>query len=289
MRPCRFHSMGPSCWINLQRMELIRETQSDFMGFFFPSLLCSWSAMTLVKNLRSAVGSWPVQTCFLLFWVPTKSPVVVVTLYLKEILASNVFHPFLSIFWPLPPLYYFKINNRSGDYLLCIPLQWKPSPPSPVNNSTSAHTETSNNIHMHAQTHRPPFPLTEGQFSHVHFLSVQFASHRKRSTPRSEQPLQPPRSDALTVWGWKPIRLFSSTHERIPVKVSTEENGHCPLIYRLSQEEEGLLMHLELTSCVQRPISLLVLALHIILLLSVSHVSLCPFNISAVLIFFFFA
>lgn len=45
-----------------------------------------------------------------------------------------------------------------------------------------------------------------------------------------------------------PSRLLSSTHERIPVKAPTEENGPCPLIYHLSQEE-GLLMDLELTSC----------------------------------------
>lgn len=52
MSPCRFYSTGPSCWINSPPMELRRETQSDFMGFLFPSLLDSWSMMTWLKNLR---------------------------------------------------------------------------------------------------------------------------------------------------------------------------------------------------------------------------------------------
>lgn len=86
--------------------------------------------------------------------------------------------------------------------------------------------------------------------------------------------------NALTVWGWKPIRLLGSTHERIPVKAPTEENGPCPLIYRLSHE--NLLMHLELTSCVQKPISLL-FPFYTILLHLINHHPLCPFNnISAV-------
>lgn len=160
-------------------------------------------------------------------------------------------------------------NNLSHFTLWAISLQLTP--------------ETSNNIYMHAQTHiNTYFPLTEGQFSgaHVQFLSVQFALHRN---PLSCHPPPPSTPNALTVWGWKPIRLFSSTHERIPVKAPTEENGPCPLIYRLSHEE-GLLMHLELTSCVQKPISLL-FPLCTILLYLINHIPFCPFNnISAVLI-----
>lgn len=107
------------------------------------------------------------------------------------------------------------------------------------------------------------FPLTERPFSSALtvYISSLFNLHRieKRSTPQHPLPSSLPATTphvALTVWGWKPIRLLSSTHERIPVKAPTEENGPCPLIYRLSQEE-GPLMHFELTSSVQRPISLL--------------------------------
>lgn len=35
--------MISSCWIDLLSMEIIRETQSDFMGFFFSLLLVSRS------------------------------------------------------------------------------------------------------------------------------------------------------------------------------------------------------------------------------------------------------
>lgn len=129
---------------------------------------------------------------------------------------------------------------------------------------------------MRAQTHTQTLDRGSVFRCTCVFLYVQFALHRKKGSTLSATATPPPARDALTVWGWKPIRLLSSTHERIPVKAPTEENGPCPLIYRLSQEE-GLLMHLELTSCVQRPISLR-FPFYTILLYLINHIQFCPFN-----------
>lgn len=65
-------------------------------------------------------------------------------------------------------------------------------------------------------------------------------------------------SGSLTLSAREPIRPLGSTLERLSVKATTDENGPCPLIYRLSREE-GPSMHLKLTSCVQRAISRLFL------------------------------
>lgn len=85
----------------------------------------------------------------------------------------------------------------------------------------------------------------------AHLVSVQFAWWRRKKKRKgcTLHPLATPPSPML--WQFEaenPSTLLTSTHERIPVKAPTEENGPCPLIYCLSQEE-GLLMHLELTRC----------------------------------------
>lgn len=60
----------------------------------------------------------------------------------------------------------------------------------------------------------------------------------KKVGPHLPPPLQlPSLSDALTVRGWKPIRLLGSTHERIPVKAPTEEKWALPL--NLPPESKG--------------------------------------------------
>lgn len=74
-------------------------------------------------------------------------------------------------------------------------------------------------------------------------------TEKKKSKGCTLHPLATPPSPML--WQFEaenPSMLLTSTHERIPVKAPTEENGPCPLIYCLSQEE-GLLMHLEPTRC----------------------------------------
>lgn len=85
------------------------------------------------------------------------------------------------------------------------------------------------------------------------------------------------------LWQFEAENPSGSTHERIPVKAPTEENGPCPLIYRLSQEE-GPLKHLELTSCAQKAISLLP-PFYIILLYLINLVPFCAFNYSYFLFF----
>lgn len=89
----------------------------------------------------------------------------------------------------------------------------------------------------HTHTHLYYRRQTSG--AHIRFLSVQFA---------------------LQMLWWfqaeNPSGPFTSTHESVPVKTPSEKNGPFPLIYRLSQEE-GPLMHWELTSCAQRAVALL--------------------------------
>lgn len=179
-------------------------------------------------------------------------------LYSLEKLASDILSPFFfQVFFvypfPLSPIQesLMELVIICSTYLCSKKLHhftlWTISP-----QLTRKHPITFTCMHKHL-----PFLWQRVSFPVHMYISFMFNLHCiEKGWPPPTTP--PPLSNALTVWGWKPIRPFSSTHERIPVKAPTEENGPCPLIYRLSQEE-GLLMHLELTSCVQRPISLLFL------------------------------
>lgn len=88
--------------------------------------------------------------------------------------------------------------------------------------------------------------------THCTFCLCSICMTEKEEKKRKGCTLHPlPTPPSPMLWQFEaenPSTLLTSTHERIPVKVPTEENGPCPLIYCLSQEE-GLLMHLELTRC----------------------------------------
>lgn len=118
MSPCRFRSTGPSCWMSLPPTELIRETQSDFMGLFFPSVLDSWSIMELLtKNLWCLTFvAWDDGGCLISFvygeyFLPFPSSPALKSIMKLATLYSNYLSAAIALV-TLPSVHYRPLPTR---------------------------------------------------------------------------------------------------------------------------------------------------------------------------------
>lgn len=212
---------------------------SLFMGFFFVLPFFSFIIirfMTHKKITRCVLVRWHVG----LQCVPANSLTAA-----PFVLLRVDSQPFSTRPTPLP--------NQSAS-TCCTPLRRARLPISPRSKRKSPRRRAS-----------PRQDRNQVASEHVRFPSP-LILHRGEKCCNTHTQLLPPQKKPPPTPTSAPQRFDSlrlKTHQGCSVprmrefllRVPTEENGPCPLIYRLSQEED-LLMHLKLTSCVHRPIFL---------------------------------